>query len=294
MNNIKTKLPRNALCALYKSMLLPVIEYCDVIFDNCTIRAALALENVQRRAALACTGAYKHTSNDRLLLELNWIPLRQKRTNHKLVILYKIIHGLAPSYLTAILPRPRDAGYRLRSFNNMSLPTPSARLSCVRNSFLNLSIKSWNSLDKIIRSSPSYFSFKSKLLKRSKSNLHFNPILYSRFLGKAAVNHTRMRLGLSALNSQRYKYNMVPSPSCERCGAPQEDPYHIFFVCPAYAVPRQTLTQDLNRILSVDIVQNKKQVEIILLYGSEILDHHTNLILFTTLHDFIYSCGRFS
>ena len=110
MNNIKTKLPRNALCALYKSMYLPVIEYCDIIFDNCTIRAALALENPQRRAALACTGAYKHTSNDRLLLELNWIPLRQRRTNHELVMLYnRTIHGLAPSYLTAILPRPRDA-----------------------------------------------------------------------------------------------------------------------------------------------------------------------------------------
>ena len=99
-----------------------------------------------------------------------------------------------------------------------------------------------------------------------------------------------MRLGLSALNSQRYKYNMVPSPPCERCGVSKEDPYHIFFVCPAYAVTRQTLTQDLNRILSVDILRNKKQVEIILLYGSEILDHHANLILFTTLHDFIYSC----
>ena len=135
---------------------------------------------------------------------------------------------------------------------------------------------------------------KSKLLKRSKCNSHFNPILYSRFLGKAAVNHTRMRLGLSALNSQRYKYNMVPSPSCERCGTSKEDPYHIFFVCPAYAVPRQTLTQDLNRILSVDILQNKKTIEIILLYGSEILDHHTNLILFTALHDFIYSCGIFN
>ena len=67
-----------------------------------------------------------------------------------------------------------------------------------------------------------------------------------------------MRLGLSALKSQCYKCNMVPSPSCERCGAPEEDPYHIFFVCPVYAVPRQILTQDLNCILSVDIVQNKK------------------------------------
>ena len=106
-------------------------------------------------------------------------------------------------------PPPRDAGYRLRSFNNTSLPTPSARLSCVRNSFLNSSIKSWNSLDKIIRSSPSYLPFKTKLLKRSECNSHFNTILYSRFVGKAAVNHTRMWLRLSALNSQRYKYNMV-------------------------------------------------------------------------------------
>ena len=52
MDNIKTKLPRNALCALYKSMLLPVIEYCYIIFDKCTIRAALGHENVQRRARI--------------------------------------------------------------------------------------------------------------------------------------------------------------------------------------------------------------------------------------------------
>ena len=146
MNNIKTKLPRNALCALYKSYIAAC--HCDIIFDNCTIRAALAFENVQRRAALACKLQVhiKHTSTDRLLLEPNWIPLRQRRTNHKLVMLYKIIHWLDPSNLTT---RPRYAGYRLRSFDNMSLPTPSARLSCVRNSYLNSSIKSWNSLDKI-------------------------------------------------------------------------------------------------------------------------------------------------
>ena len=36
---------------------------------------ALDFKNAQWRAALACTGAYKHTSTGRLLLELNWIPL---------------------------------------------------------------------------------------------------------------------------------------------------------------------------------------------------------------------------
>ena len=38
---------------------------------------------------------------------------------------------------------------------------------------------------------------------------------------------------LISTNSQRYKYSMVPSPSCERCGTSKEDPYHSFFVCPA-------------------------------------------------------------
>ena len=171
-------------------------------------------------------------------------------------MLYKIINGLAPSYLTAILPQPRDSGYRLHSFDNMSLPTPSARLSCVRIFFMNSSNKFWNSSDKIICSSSSYLSFKCKLFKQNKCTSHFNPILYSRFLGKVAVNHTRS--GFSALNSQRYKYNMVPSPSCEKCGASKEDSYHIFVVYPAYAVPRQALTQDLNHILSVDILQSKK------------------------------------
>ena len=104
-SSIRMKLPRNSLCALYKSMMLPVIKYYDIIFDNCTVRAALALENAQRRAALACTGTYSHTSKNRLLAELNWLPLRQTRTNHKLLMIYKLIHGIVPSYLTAVLPR---------------------------------------------------------------------------------------------------------------------------------------------------------------------------------------------
>ena len=212
---------------------MPVIEYCDIIFDNCTVRAALALENVQRRAALACTGAYRHTSNDRLPAEVNRIPLRQRRTNHTLFMIYKIIHGIAPSYLTTVLPRPRDPGYRLRSSDNMTLPTPFARLSCVRNSFSSSSNKLWNTLDQNIRSSSSYSSFRAKLLHCHKSSSKFNPKLYSRFLGKTDVNHTRMRLGLGALNSQRYLYNMIPSPACEKCAAPNEDSYHLLFVCPA-------------------------------------------------------------
>ena len=88
-------------------------------------------------------------------------------------------------------------------------------------------------------------------------------------------------------------YNMIPSPACEKCGAPNEDSYHLFFVCPAYSVPRQALTLSLNQILPADTLEDKTKVEQIILYGSESLHHHTNHLLFDILHVFIYSCGRF-
>ena len=293
MNRIKMKIPRSSLCTLYKTMILPIIEYCDIIYDNCTVREALALENVQRRAALVCTGAYKHTNTDCLLAELDWLPLRVRRTSHKLCMLFKIVRGLSPSYLTAVLPRPRVPGYSLRSSDNMTLPTPFSRLSSVRNSFANSSIRLWNTLDKDLRLTPTLFSFKSKLTKHRKYISNFIPKLYSHFLGKAAVNHTRMRLGLSALNSQRYRYNLIPSPACESCGAPNEDTYHLFFVCPAYSVPRQALTQELDRVLPNETLQNNLHVEKALLFGLNSLDHGNNVKLFDALHVFINSSARF-
>ena len=36
LNRVRLKLPRGTLCLLYKSMVLPIIEYCDIIYDNCT------------------------------------------------------------------------------------------------------------------------------------------------------------------------------------------------------------------------------------------------------------------
>ena len=57
MNFVKHRLPRSGLSSLYKTMILPISEYCDIIYDNCTVRESAALKQVQRRAALVCTGA---------------------------------------------------------------------------------------------------------------------------------------------------------------------------------------------------------------------------------------------
>ena len=65
---------------------------------------------------------------ERLYNEVGWFHLSQHRTGRKLTTLYQIIHGLAPSYLTDLLPQTIGSyiGYNLR--NRQDYIEPRCRL----------------------------------------------------------------------------------------------------------------------------------------------------------------------
>ena len=60
--------------------------------------------------------------------------------------------------------------------------------------------------------------------------------LYSYGHGLSKVNHCRIRLGLSHLNSHLHRYNLVDSPSCSNpdCGRTTESEEHYFLICPKF------------------------------------------------------------
>ena len=57
LKGLKFKLNRNALERLYKSLVRPVMEHADVVWDGCTENECDILEHVQREAAKIATGA---------------------------------------------------------------------------------------------------------------------------------------------------------------------------------------------------------------------------------------------
>ena len=65
MRRSKHILPRGCLDKLYKSMILPLIDCCDAIYDSYTIYESEQLDQLQRKASL-CTGAFRITSNEKL------------------------------------------------------------------------------------------------------------------------------------------------------------------------------------------------------------------------------------
>ena len=123
LKGLKFKLSRNTLERLYKSLVRPVMEYADVVWDGCTESECDLLEHVQYEAAKVVTGAIKGTSKHRLALELGWEEMRSRRAVHKVILYYKIVNNLCPNYLKNLLSVQvfERASYSLRNLENFTL-----------------------------------------------------------------------------------------------------------------------------------------------------------------------------
>jgi hypothetical protein len=104
LKGLKYKISRDTLCKLYKSLIRPVMEYADVLWDSCTESESDILEHVQYEAAKLVTGAMKGTSKHRLMREVGWESMSTRRKIHKLILYYKIVNNCSPSYLSDLLP----------------------------------------------------------------------------------------------------------------------------------------------------------------------------------------------
>ena len=68
LKSIQYKVDRSTLISLYKSIARPIVEYANVIWDDCTINESdQLLENVQYEAARVVSGAMRGTGRARIL-----------------------------------------------------------------------------------------------------------------------------------------------------------------------------------------------------------------------------------
>ena len=106
---------------MYISFIRPLIEYSDAVWDNCSTESKKQLDLIHHEAARIITGGTKLCSIQKLLSELGWETLQERRSKHKLIIFYKIINGLTPDYLSDLLPPivQDNVTYNLRNANNM-------------------------------------------------------------------------------------------------------------------------------------------------------------------------------
>jgi hypothetical protein len=297
MRRASRDLPRECLEKLYTTMVRPILEYGGVLFDGSPDSHTEPLDKVQREAGLVCTGAYKHTKTVRLMEEVGWDSLGSRRARQRSTLMYKIQNHTAPPYLSEACPPlvGEVSHYNLRNADNITIPM--GRRTGYVNSYFPSAVRLWNGLDRHIKQSESISSFKDKLKKVSGTK---KVKLYSKFNGAKAINHTRMRLGLSGLKAQRFAYKHVDSPKCDYCGARREDPMHFFLQCNTYNRMRIKLMNNVkelyvtrNIVLDLRRTIIQKELVLHLLCGDPRLNDLENVKLFRMVQQFICDSKRF-
>ncbi|MES9992730.1 MAG: reverse transcriptase family protein, partial [Candidatus Thiodiazotropha sp.] len=281
MRKLKFTLDRKSLEKIYFAFIRPLLEYADVVWDNCTQYEANELEKIQIEAARIVTGGTKLVSLNLLYAETGWETLASRRDKHKIIVFYKMYSGLSPTYLSSLIPPTVGANvtYNLRNPNNIQTIHTNSQL--YYNSFLPSVIRNWNLLPEDVRNSTSTAALKQAL--NSNLNVNFPPRYFCVGKRTGQILHTRLRTQCSSLNYYLFSKNIIESPCCE-CGA-IEDNKHFLLDCTNYTVIRAEMIRALSNLCRPSLN--------ILLYGDQTLSYETNKQIFIIVQNFIIQSKRF-
>ena len=286
LKSLRFKINRSTLACLYKSLIRPIMEYGDLIWDNCTVSNSDLLESVQYESAKVVTGAIAGTSSKSLREELAWEELSIRRKIHKLSHFYKIVNKSTAPYLVDLLPiLVNERSYiSLRTGQNIS--EYRCRTEKFKKSYFPSTISLWNSIDLDVRNSISHAIFKSKIVN------HFHPFNYDKWFNfsltrRGSVLHTRLRLGCCALNDYLYSINCCNSPLCA-CGVESESVKHYLLSCPRFAAQRIKLLTSAAQVFGQSwLLSGDNEKVKCMLKGSIQLSYEENCMLFGIVQRYI-------
>ena len=123
------------------------------------------LDKLQRNQNAAARVLLKTRKYDHITLtfiQIHWLPIRQRIQIKILLLTWKSLYGLAPSYISQVFT-PYVPTRTLRSSDKLLLSIPKTLSSYGDRAFSSYAPKLWNSLPMDIRSCVTITSFKNRL-----------------------------------------------------------------------------------------------------------------------------------
>jgi hypothetical protein len=124
------------------------------------------LQSVLNAAARLVFSARKYDHVTSLLKDLHWLRVPERIDYRLALLVYRCLHGIAPSYLANELTRVADqeSRQRLRSSSTATLIVPPTRLSTIGDrAFPVAASRVWNTLPPLVTSSQSLPVFRKRL-----------------------------------------------------------------------------------------------------------------------------------
>ena len=132
----------------YKALVRPKVEYASPVWSPYTQKNIDRLEMVQRRAARWTLNNYStYASVTDMLSNLGWRSLQNRRSDARLCLFFKIVHGLVAVPLPPFVRHPTRAP---RHSHDLYFSQIQTRTDYYKYSFFPLAIVQWNRLPSVV------------------------------------------------------------------------------------------------------------------------------------------------
>ena len=278
---LKFTINRKSLETIYFAYIRSLLEYADVLWDNCTQQQCNEIEKIQLEAGRIVTGATKLVEIDKLYKELGWLKLSERRDLHKLFLFFKMNHVLSPLYLSNLLPLHVGelSSYRLRNAENYVGIHANTR--AYAESFLPSTLQAWNNLPEAVLSADTLGAFKHFLTLVTPKV----PAYYDCGDRLDQILYTRLRTECSSLNQHLFRRNLVQNPYC-LCGE-IENNKHFLLTCPRHTQMRSEMVLSIQQKTNVELTTD------VLLFGTDAVSVEVNTFIFKAVQKYIKLSKRF-
>jgi len=155
----------------YNFYILPHLDFCCIIWGNCSSTMEDKFVKFQKRAAILDCDFY--TPSSELFKELNCQTFPERVTNQKAILMYKIINNISTDCLKNYVSYTSVISCRdTRSTNCNELYTPKPNCELLPKSIMNSGAAILNSLPLHVKHATSVYTFKSLYLNYKHLNDH--------------------------------------------------------------------------------------------------------------------------
>ena len=155
---------QSTLLTIYKSLVLPHLDYCSAVWGCIGNGLSQKLEKLQNRAARIITGSSWDARSAPILHALKWNSLADRRAKQLKSLMFKTINNLVPEYLSDKFAKVNTiTRHNLRGAQlNLFIPRPNTE--ALKKSFRYRGAVTWNSLSAEAKKATTLNSFYSAII----------------------------------------------------------------------------------------------------------------------------------
>ena len=138
------------------ALVISRIDCCNSLLNGLSVAVVEKLQRVQNACAHVILIRSKRDHVTHMLLELHWLPVKYRITFKTLLLIFKHLHGLAPTYLSTLLSPYCPT-------RSLLLNQPISQTKIGERSFSCAAPRAWNQLPLAARQCTSVNQFKVAL-----------------------------------------------------------------------------------------------------------------------------------